>query len=40
MNLYETGISINFCEVFQCYAFTQCQYLDEQTFSATLFSGV
>ena len=41
MRLYGIGKAIYFCEVFQCYAFHQCQYFDEAIFSGSLpFSGV
>ena len=41
MNLYGIRIVIYFCEVFQCYTFPLCQYLDEEIFSGSLlFSGV
>ena len=41
MRLYGIGKGIYFCEVFQCYAFHQCQYLEEAIFSGSLpFSGV
>ena len=41
MHLYRIEVVIYFCEVFQCYTFPQCQYLDEENFlRSLLFSGV
>ena len=42
MHLYETGIAIYFCEVFQCYAFPQCHniWMNKLFSGSLLFSGL
>ena len=32
MDLFEVGIAVYFCEIFQCYAFPQCHNILMKTF--------